>query len=260
METGKVFWIHNPVFDDPSVTSVILGEMPGESDYVSSIKSLSNKDFRDAPDVLPLLTQEQEQHLFRKMNFLKCCATRPDAVPGDLEQAGLIRERLIRANLRLLFRMIKLQGLLAAAREDLISDGEMALWRAVEKFDYDRGCRFSTFATPVIRRRIGQRVETALKESGVVQFVADYPEDGRPTGAMGTAGPQGLHGSELEPFLVTLSPREEQVVRLRHGLGEAGTLSLVEVGIELGVSKTRIRQLEQQAYAKLRRFAELAAC
>jgi RNA polymerase sigma factor (sigma-70 family) len=233
--------------------------MPGEEEFAAASKCLPLPEGCDGRDVLPVLTAEQERHLFRKMNFLKCRASRPDARPGDMQEANAIRERLIRANLKLLFRVMKRYSSNAGGWEDLVSDGELALWRAVEKFDYTRGRRFSTFATKVLCRRLNARVEKATKRQGLVQFVDDYPEEGDP-GRAQRKPHQGNVGPDIEPLLETLPHREREVVRLRHGFGGNRGMSLTEVADELCISKTRVRQLEQQAYARLRESAELAAC
>jgi RNA polymerase sigma factor (sigma-70 family) len=260
MEKQLQLWTPSQEFEDPALEGGILAEMPGEVEYAASVESAPNLDWYDGRDALPVLTEEQERHLFRKMNFLKYRANRPDALPEDLEEAKAIREHLVRANLKLLFRVLKPYDSYAQERQDLLSDGELALWRAVEKFDYSYGRRFSTFATKVIQRRLNERVEKVTKRKGVVQFVDDYPEEGDPGRAARKPRQQAEVGPDFEPLLDTLPPRERAVVRLRHGFGDTEAMSLTEVGAALNISKTRVRQLELQAYARLRQSAELIAC
>src|SRR5437868_10315952 len=68
-------YTYNPVFDDPAMTEVIMGPMPDAEAYESNRKGMRVP--KDAPPELaslyevPLLNKEQEQHLFRKMNYLK---------------------------------------------------------------------------------------------------------------------------------------------------------------------------------------------
>lgn len=142
--------------------------------------------------------------------------------------------------------------------QDLLSDGECALWRAVEKFEYDHGNRFIAFARRVIKSKIAERLESVNRKGKIAQQVDEYVLDEHPAAA--DADEQLCAGPELEPLLSKLLPREKQVVCLRHGFGQNEALTLTEVGLELGISKTRVRQLEQQAYEKLRQFTELAVC
>ena len=108
-----------------------------------------------------MLTREQEVHLFRKMNFRKYQAARLreaidpsrtlhadlDRVEELLREAGAIRNRIIRSNLGLVAYIVKKTSGPCQDFFDLVSEGNLALIRASERFDFGRGNRFSTYAT-----------------------------------------------------------------------------------------------------------------
>lgn len=266
MEKTSAKYVPNPVFDDPCQAESILAEMPGEADYVVAVKAKVAADV-DGSDSWPLLTEEQMQHQFRKMNFLKKRAAHTDAQPGDTAAARLICERLIRANLRILFDILNKNKHKYPVEllQDLRSDGHYALWQAVEKFNYDRPSkvkgqkttRFIAYARRVIRSKIAERLESVKRE--IAQQVDDYVLEAAP--ARDDADERLCAVPDLEPLLSKLSPREKQVVCLRHGLPFKASfestavvkraLTLTEVGLELKIKKTRVHQLEQRAYLKL---------
>jgi hypothetical protein len=153
---------------------------------------------------LPLLTREQEVHLFRKMNYLKFKASklvalldpeRPDArlldrIEQFYQQSVEVRNEIIRANLRLVVAMTKRYARSNQPLFELVSDGNISLMRAVEKFDYARGIRFSTYATCAIIRNFAQTVACEFRDrarfrnAGDVVFqrgagLADQPADRR---------------------------------------------------------------------------------
>ena len=121
------------------------------------------------------------------MNYLKFAArlrstlkpNRPsprklDEIEQSLNEANQAREHVIRANLRL---VISNAGKYCSANygfEDLVSDGSLALMEAVDKFDYRRGFRFSTYATHAIRRSFFRKMERKQKDRH--RFVVTDPE------------------------------------------------------------------------------------
>jgi DNA-directed RNA polymerase sigma subunit (sigma70/sigma32) len=121
---------------------------------------------------IPLLSAEQELHLFRKMNFLKYKASRlrssldllrPKAplmqqIERLHEQAIVAKNEIVSANLRLVVSIARRHIGPYSNFFDLISDGNLSLLRAVEKFDYARGNRFSTYATWVIARNFARTI------------------------------------------------------------------------------------------------------
>ncbi len=117
----------------------------------------------------PLLTKSEEECLARAMECGRCAADRLAAerelllherrALEDAVVAGeRARQRFLRANLRLVVSIARQWARSGTPLPDLIQDGNLGLMRAVERFDYRRGFRFSTYATWWIRQAIGQAV------------------------------------------------------------------------------------------------------
>ncbi len=222
---------------------------------------------------VPLLTREQELHLFRKMNYLKYKASklvarldpeRPDnRLLDQIEQLSQqsieVKNEIIRANLRLVVAMTKRYARSREPLLELVSDGNISLMRAVEKFDYARGARFSTYATWAIIKNFTQTISreyrdhTRFRTAGeeVFQSAADQR-----TNQQTEEAAQIQREGEIAQLLEQLDDRERQIIRYRYGLGsDREPMTLKELGSELGVSKERIRQLATRAIAKLRQAA-----
>jgi RNA polymerase primary sigma factor len=135
-----------------------------------------------------LLTPEQERILFREMNLLKYranvlrsridpdCAEPAtlDAIESQLAQAQGIRDHLIKANMRLVISIVKKFVTPQQSFDDLLSEGVVTLMKAVEKFDFGRGFRFSTYAYRSIVRQVYRTVTLATREEA--SFTRDAEE------------------------------------------------------------------------------------
>ena len=221
----------------------------------------------------PLLTQEQEQLLFQRMNFLLHQASvhrsllsieRPSRVRLDLVEklvalAEWHRDRIVEANVRLVFSIVKKFVNVNNTFDDLLSDGIVGLIRAVEKFDYDRGFRFSTYATQVVRRNSYRRVVVNQQDrqkvaSGLQDMDIEISDEGR-SSAISEKRWHELR-SRLAVMLDDLDRREKFIVRARFALGSHRKVhTLQSLADRLGVSKERVRQLESRAMDKLRTMA-----
>lgn len=226
-------------------------------------------------DEIPLLTQVQEVHLFRSMNYLKFRADTArdqldrewpqreviEEIEASLAQADRIRNYIIRANLRLVVSVTKQYSDPWNSLPELVSDGNVSLMRAVEKFDVARGFRFSTYATWAIRknfnRSIGkQRLDRARFVAGdeLVSQVATSERSAQTTQLV-----LGRLREALGDILARLEDRERMIVTARFGLDEAGhPHTLQEVADDLGICKERVRQLQARAMLKLQAFADEA--
>jgi RNA polymerase primary sigma factor len=218
----------------------------------------------------PLLTREQEQHLFRKMNYLKFKASefrsrldprRPRVTAMELterynKEAVTIKNDIVRANLRLVVSIAKRYANGPGHLFELISDGNMSLIRAAEKFDFARGFRFSTYATWAIMKNFARtipndlRQQTRFRTGGEERLLGI--EDIRPDSARRESA-QAERQMEVSRILEHLDERERQIIQHRFGLDRNhNPMTLKEVGRVMGVTKERIRQLEARAMAKLR--------
>jgi RNA polymerase sigma factor (sigma-70 family) len=223
-------------------------------------------------------------------------------------------EELMVANLRLVVSIARKYQGMGLELSDLVQEGNAGLMRAVAKFDYRRGYKFSTYATWWVRQAVSRgladqsrtirvpvhrveainrfrraeatladalgrpptRIELARELDCSVPEVDRIRQESRRCGSLDlpvgddgdsrlgdliedleapnpeqAAVAAGLHKA-TERALATLDPREEYVIRQRFGLGTVGTRTLAEIGAELGVTRERIRQVQERALAKLR--------
>ena len=273
---------------------------------------------------VPLLTRDEEISLAKKMEIGREARQAMIDSDGELENIEEIkrliregkeaREYLIKANIRLVVSIAKKYRRYGSSFLDLIQAGNVGLIRAVDKFDYSRGNRFSTYATWWIRRsvlrflnqkertiRLPNYLSNRLRKvrhvtrdlsqqlgrqptlEEISEHVEQDPEEIRqlihyarlPISLDKPVGEDGeselLHFIENEnaviPFnsvqqhlleedigsaLGELSEREASIIKLRFGLEGNRSHTLKELGEIFGVTRERIRQIQQKALRKLR--------
>lgn len=247
---------------------------------------------------VPLLSTEEEQVL-----AMRIAENDPDA-----------KKRLAEANLRLVVSIAKRYVGRGMAFLDLIQEGNLGLIKAVDKFDYTKGFKFSTYATWWIRQAITRAIadqartiripvhmvetinkvkktstqllhknghdpsaeeiadeigmspdkvreilrlsqepvslETPIGEEEDSHLGDFIPDDDALSPA--DAASISLLKEQLNEVLKTLTPRESKVLSLRFGLEDGHPRTLEEVGLQFGVTRERIRQIEAKALRKLR--------
>jgi RNA polymerase sigma factor (sigma-70 family) len=220
----------------------------------------------------PLLTREQDFQIFRKMNFLRFQAAqlqeklslsrlnaeRVRRIKELLQEANDVRNRIVQCNLRLVVSIAKTLVDAANSLDDLISEGNFPLIRAVEIFDFTRGLRFSTYATWAVRnglfrsssrnRKLKQRFRT--DEPDWVDHLPASPENGFDQADQ-------IDAEHWERMVNQLDDRSQTIIRDRFGLGgRPRPAKFRELASKLRLSSERVRQLLERALDQLRSFEE----
>jgi RNA polymerase primary sigma factor len=273
----KLETMFDPSFDAEDAETTILAPFPESR---ATRQSVSVKPPADVPPYLaslytdtPLLTREQEAHLFRKMNYLKYRALKLrealdparasrsilDQIEALQAEALVVKNQIIRSNLRLVVSIAKKRVGPTNNFFELVSDGNMSLIRAVEKFDFSRGFKFSTYASWAIMKNFARTIpeEKTRRDRFVTghdemfDSAADHRSDERETESDHKRNQETVRG-----MLGKLNDRERQILVSRFGLNGSSEMTLEQLGKELGITKERVRQIESRAQEKLRHFAQ----
>ena len=234
---------------------------------------VNSNDFADHKGTL---TTEQEHLLFRRYNYARYRMTKTlERFVGKRlsvqaavellwwnEQAQATRDEIVRTNMPLVLAMAKRTRLSSVDYMELISEGNMALLRSVDKFDCSRGFKFSTYACRAILKSFSR---VAMRTS---RYRGRFPTEFDPTLEKSTyqeevrAGLEADCVDELRGMIrqntAALNDVEVRVIRARFALGPVeglageGPKTLEQVGILIGVTKERVRQIQNRALEKLR--------
>jgi len=270
-----VDYMASSVFDEPDAAATILQTPPVVDRKSGSVKPPPGlPPYLNSLYSVPLLTKEEEVYYFRKMNFLLYQAAQlqkqidvaqpktkeMDAIDRLIQQASEVKNFLIRSNLRLVVSIAKKHMKPNANFFEMVSDGNISLIRAIEKFDFSRGFKFSTYASWAIMKNFARSIPAEYTQLDRFRTgneeVFDQASDPRSERFNEEFVNRRQHEALME-LLSQLDPRERDILVLRFGLKDgAPPQTLEQVGTKLGVTKERIRQLESRALQKLRKIAE----
>ena len=271
-----VDYIYNADFDDPSKEAAIMADMPGLAEFEA--KRAGKSPPKDVPPQMahlyewPLLNKEQEQHVFRKMNFLKhkLHKFQESLDPSKTRVADLLRieelrddikkcrDLLISCNQRLVYAQAKQRLAPGDSIDDLWSDGNMSLMRAVEKFDYARGNKFSTYATWAIMKNYARSIPDAKTHRQ--RYMTGYDELFEAKADVRTDEQEVLAQADaakarVAQLLEHLDARTREVIRMRTGLDGSEEMTLEQIGQHFGITKERVRQINVRGMKQLREWA-----
>lgn len=278
----------HPDFDDKSKIPGILAEIPDAESFAALKKKVTNlRKSNLSPEMRPcyeepLLTREQEYHLFRKMNYYKYKAKllktnlnpkrllsekRIEQIEYYLSKAGEVRNQIANSNFRLATQILRKDINHfhdPCVTETFLSDAYLDVLKAVDYFDYNLGNKFSTYCTWVIKKNFFRAAKNYQRTMETQRSVSDqnsatfgvYEEDN-----------SNLEEQETKSILKKLIQKtskncnvrdaRRQIYILEHyfGLNGKERHTLEQISERLGITKERVRQLKEKFLKSMRESA-----
>jgi len=286
IEADKYDYVVNDVFETKNAEKTVFidaEEIPRPDtswyhpvmDNLTAIKTIKNN------TGTVLLTAAQERVIFTQFNYCRFKVCQLKAEVGNKpvgitkartmldwhRKAEAYRDQIAQTNLALVLAMAKRTRMSEVDFGDLVSEGNMALLRAVDKFDVARGFKFSTYACRAILKAFSR---SGVKLSKYRQlFPTDFDPKLERSNYMEKK--RASHEDDCVDEISTimdenraeLTDIEQEVIEHRFALGqvreqnpEASPLTLEQVGRIIGVTKERVRQIQNKALDKIRSSLE----
>jgi len=271
VQCRKIKFIDDTLYHQPDAGEVVNTIVANADLAIAPVSVEASRTPRDLPPFIaelyaaPLLTPARERALFLKFNFHKfefvsarlrldpelARARDLNLMETHLRRAGSVKREIVRTNLRLVASVARKHLRAGLTLSELISDGTITLMRAVEGFDLHKGNRFSTYATFALMKGFARSVpqmlaqrSTGRTDTGLVE-IADRREASR----LSTF----LARDEVSQLLESLDSDEADVLRAHYGLDTPEPATYDQVAERMGLTRQRVRQIEQLALEKLRR-------
>ncbi len=275
--TGNYAFMDSPVFKQKNIERELFTfdeepKLPLTSWYQPTREDLENQKLATPQ----LMSAAEERLMFLRFNNAK---KKLQQLDKKVKQQGLtaeladqviewhrrfehFREYLVRTNLALVLAMAKRVRLGDVDFAEVVSEGNMALLRAVDKFNIDRGFKFSTYACRAILKAFSR---TAMKHNRHrTKFPVEFEPDLEKSDWADKRRDQVEEDciDELKAIvdrnLADLSTVEETVIRRRFNWDQVddSSLTLEDVGKIIGVTKERVRQIQNKALGKIRAVME----
>lgn len=277
--TEPADFVDHPEFTRRSVERVLFGEAA----VLTARRATRFRETRDAitdavraGERLPALSYAQEKHLFMRYNYarrwvvhilgsyvgkrLQADATRALLAWGYRYLSS--RSVIVRLNLPLVLAMAKRTKLSHVDFNEMVSEGNMALLRSVEKFDCARGFKFSTYSCRAILKSFSRVAMRASRYRGQFPTEFDPAMEKSDFVERQRVGIERDCVDELKEILLLnlagLSEVERTVIGERFAIGQhafgdqVGPKTLEQVGLLIGVTKERVRQIQNKALRKIR--------
>lgn len=274
--TSASHYTHLPLFDQEGGAEEICGRtLLQPFDLALQVRPWTTHSSFATLCATRLLTVTEEISVIRRLHLFRHMASQILANDSfdawDLLRARALlsaaiwhRDLMVQANMRLVVAVVKKLPVSVSHQDELVSDGSIALLRAVEKFDPRRGYRFCTYAMTVVRRECFRQLQilnasrdrTSQATTRMLIFGCLHNAEGPDTDrSHWMAWRKRLLG-----MMDHLNRREQVIIRSRFGLGARRRVkTLQRLADALKISKERVRQLEQGAIMKLRKAATNAS-
>ncbi len=280
--SSPVEYMPHTSFAKSTTANKLFGDELGNARAARPWCNSSNIQLTEDTSAIPIatLTTEEEQRVFLRLNYarykmsnlLSQFAGKRLTIRATREilwwhgRAVAAKRRIVQANVPLVLAMAKRTRLGGLDYADLISEGNMALLRSTDKFDCGRGFKFSTYACRAILKSFSR---VAMRTS---RYRGRFPTEFDPTLEQSHHQEEMREGHEAECVdelrgimshnTAHLNDVEVKVIQARFalchvdGFDDRGPRTLEQVGLLIGVTKERVRQIQNKALAKLRNKLE----